>query len=352
MIHPIFTLSEGPPPPIYPTAALRTPEMLNGENITYTPRNMPMGYSEQYRLDGQHQVKAGVLLDVAYVGNRGIHLPYARDINQVPEALLGPGNAQANRPYPQYAAISGALGNDFSNYSGLQMTVRKDFANGLLFLANYTWAKAMDTMTVNGWGGVPAVWQNAFDVHADYGPSSADIRHMFNGNFVYELPFGRGKRFINGGGRLLNRVMGGWELSSMFQLHTGLPFTPVMGTANLSGALDGTWRPDRIGNGTLSHPTISEWFDPSVFVQPAPYTFGNSGRNVLYSPGWKDMDLSLVKAFNFKEKFSLRFTAEAFDVFNVSNFGYPDPGIGDGTTGIITSANTSRTVQLGAKLQF
>jgi hypothetical protein len=311
-----------------------------------------MGYSEQYRFDVQHQLKGGVLVDVAYVGNRGLHLPYARDINQVPEDLLGPGNAQANRPYPQYAAISGVLGNDFSNYNGLQMTVRKDFANGLLFLANYTWAKAMDTMTVNGWGGVPAAWQNAFDIRADYGPSSADIRHMFNGNFVYELPLGRGKRFLNGGSRLLNGVIGGWEVASMFQLHGGLPFTPVIGTANLSGALDGTWRPNRIGNGALSHPTIAEWFDPSAFVQPAAYTFGNSGRNILYSPGWKDMDLSLVKSFRLREKLSFRLTAEAFDVFNVSNFGFPDPGIGDGTTGIITSANTSRSVQVGAKLQF
>jgi hypothetical protein len=352
LIHPIFSLSAGPPLPTYPTAALRTPNLVNGQGVTYFPQNTPMAYSEQYRFDVEHVMKGGVLVDAAYVGNHDLHLPYARDMNQVPEALLGPGNAQLNRPYPQYAAITAYLNRDISNYTGFQLSFRKDFAHGLLFLANYTWAKAMDTMTVNAYHKAPATWQDAYDFRADYGPASTDIRHMLSGNFVYELPVGQGKRFINHGGHLLNGVLGGWRLSSMFQLDTGIPFTPTVGTANLSGALSGSWRPNRIGSGTVSHPTIAEWFNPSAFQDPTPYTYGDSGRNILYGPSWRDMDLSLAKAFKIGERFRFQLRADAFDVFDVSNFGLPDAGIGDGSTGIIKTANTARNVQLGAKLEF
>jgi hypothetical protein len=137
----------------------------------------------------------------------------------------------------------------------------------------------------------------------------------------------------------------------MFQLHTGVPFTPVMGTANLSGSLAGTWRPNRIAKGTVEHPG-NEWYDPSAFVEPASYTFGNSGRNILYSPGWKDMDRTLAKNFNVRESVRLQFTVEVFDLFNAHNFGMPNPNIRSASAGTITSANTSRLVQVGAKVRF
>jgi len=364
MMTPIFTLSpgeitglpQGPPVPTILSAGTRTPDALNGQGVTYYLRKTPIAYVEQYRFDVQHEVKGDILIDVAYVGNSGHHYANARDMNQVPEALLAAPNCVTNeqicRPYPQYASISAFKNNDFSNYNGLQVSFRKEFASGVTFLTNYTWSKAMDTMTVSGTQASPSVWQNAYDVRADYGPASGDQRQMLNGNVVYALPFGQGKRFLNQGG-LLNAVAGGWELGALYQFHTGIPFTLVWGGGpNLSGALSGTWRPNRIGSGKLSHPTIQKWFDDSAFVQPAPYTFGNSGRNILYGPGWKDMDLSLLKNFKIREKVNFQVKLETYDAFNWKNWGMPDPGIGDGTTGVITSANTSRGVQLGADLTF
>ena len=96
---------------------------------------------------------------------------------------------------------------------------------------------------------------------------------MFNGSFMYLLPVGRGRHFLNRGG-WGNAILGGWELTSMFTARNGTPFTPYMGTANLSGALSGTWRPNRIASGTVASPTINEWFDPAAFVEPRPILSG------------------------------------------------------------------------------
>jgi len=352
-VTPIFTLQQGPPSPIFPTAALRTPDLLNGQDVNYSPPHEPMGYSQQYRLDIQYQVAGGLLLDAAYVGNKALHVPFARDMNQVPESLLGPGNAQLNRPYPIYGQISATETVDIQNYNALQMRIKKQFSNGVMLEANYSYAKAMDTMTVAGYGNAPATWQNNYDPMADYGPASIDMRHTFTGYAVYQLPVGKGRSFLNRSG-VLDALAGGWELSSVFQFHSGVPFTPVM-DGNRSGALSGDWRPNRLASGTVSNPTINEWFDPNAFAQPLPFTFGNSGRNILYGPGFADVDLALSKSFaipRLGERTRLQFRADAFDVANHPNFGKPHATIGSDTAGTITSASTSRDIQIGARLTF
>jgi hypothetical protein len=168
---------------------------------------------------------------------------------------------------------------------------------------------------------------------------------------LYELPFGRGKLVPVRNG-VLDDVVGGWKVSSLFQIHSGLPFTPYVGTENMDGSLAGTWRPNRIGSGELSHPTISEWFDTSAFVQPPWYTFGNSGRNILYGPGYTNVNMALLKDFSLGERVKLQFKAEASNVFNHPNFKLPNSGIGTPTAGMITSAYDPRTMQMGAKLTF
>ena len=133
---PIFTMQQGAPPPLYPTNATRTNDYLNGQSVGYVSPNIPMGYNQQYRLDVQHQFQGGVLIDVAYVGNRSLHMPatYAwRDMNQVPENLLGPGDMQAVRPFPQFASITDYDPVDYGEYNSLQITAKKDMGHGMLF---------------------------------------------------------------------------------------------------------------------------------------------------------------------------------------------------------------------------
>ena len=356
-LTPVFKLSQGPPTPVYPTAQMLAPDMLNGQSVNYPLFHSPLGYSEEYQLSIQHQFK-GVVADVGYVGNRGIHLAYTRNIDQVPESELGSGN----QPYPQYQGVSAAYFDGISNYNGLQTSLKAQVSRGLLLNANYTWSKTMDEITNSGFvgGGTGHAehgggLQNQYDPRSNYAPSTTDFRHFFNGSFVYELPFGKGMRYRIQNG-LLNSIAGGWEISSLFQLHSGMAFTPYVGIPNNDGSLAGSWRPNRIAKGTVAHPTISEWFDPSAFEVPAANTFGDSGRDILYGPHWNNVNGALLKNFaipRLGEKSKLQFKAEASNMFNHPNFGLPNAGIGSGpAVGTISSAASARTMQLGASLTF
>lgn len=368
LINPIFSMSpptsalqatypslaQGPPLPVFPSG---TPSatFLNGQPVTYLPYDAPIPYIQQAHLDVQHELPHRLFIDVGYVWTRGLHLPWWADSNQVPADLLGPGNAQLRRPYPQYQGINSNLEDGVSNYDALQLTVQRKFSRGLMFAANYTWSKAMDMQTVTNWaGGDNGLVQYTYNPMANYGPGNMDMRNIFNIDFVYQLPVGRGKHFVNQGG-ILNDVIGGWQLSGVAQLHSGSPFTPTMGTANLSGSLANYWYPNRVGSGSVSNPSINEWFNPAAFVQPAAYTFGNSGRDILVGPSYKDFDLSISKGFPIKQLgeaglFQIR--ADAFDLFNHPNFGFPNSSIGSLGVGVISSASTSRRIQLGAHLSF
>jgi len=234
--------------------------------------------------------------------------------------------------------------------------VRKPFSNGLSVLFNYTYSHSLDTGTGEGGNGMlrTDLWQRAFNPKANYGSSSTDISHNFNGAIVYEVPIGKDRRYLNKGG-IANSVIGGWQASTILLVHSGLPFTPVMGTANLSGSLAGPWFPNRLADGSRSSPTVQEWFDPSAFVQPVPFTFGNSGRNILYGPSFAEVNFSLAKSFAIPirgEQTRLQIRADAMDLFNHPNFGQPNTAIGTTGAGIVSSALTSRVIQLGAVLRF
>ena len=181
----------------------------------------------------------------------------------------------------------------------MQFSVKKNLGNGLSFLTNYTYGSSHDTGTTAGWtgGGLDqegtSGWQNAYNPGANYARSAVDIRHLWNGSVVYQLPFGKGHRLLGQGG-VTNAIVGGWQLSTTFQVHGGIPFTPVWGGPDLSYTLGGDWRPNRTCSGNLSNASIALWFDPSCFPQATPGTFGNSSRNILDGPGYKNVNLSLA----------------------------------------------------------
>jgi hypothetical protein len=336
--------------------------------VNYTPFNIPMEYYAEYQFDIQHQFAHGVVLDVGYVGNRGFNIQLGRDINQI--RLSGPG--AGTRPYSNFNQIDASMFDGRSNYNALQVIAKKQFAHGLSFAVNYAWAKVLDTQTGSGWGGSGASerwkqnYQNAYDMNANYGPASNDIRHTFNGSVTYNLPFGNGKQFLNQGG-VLDGIVGGWELSSIFHVRTGVPTTVVMGYDG-AGVGSGQWRPNQVGNpnsGGCPNPdpnkppipvhTTSCWFNTSAFATPPSGTFGNVGRDTIYGPNWRTVDLALLKNFRLGllgEGGGLQFKLSATDVFNHPNLGLPDATYTDGGFGTISKANTSRQLQLGAKISF
>ncbi|MGH9615097.1 MAG: carboxypeptidase regulatory-like domain-containing protein [Acidobacteriaceae bacterium] len=346
-ITPIFQLVNGPPPPIYSTPANRTPELLNGQSIYYYPYHTPMSYFEQYQLGIQHQMGA-YLVTATYVGSRGVNMPFSTDINQV--VNLGSGI----RPNPTYQSINATQYDGWSNYNALQLTAKRRFTNGFSFTANYTWSKSMDTGTAIGGNG-PGLdnWQYAYSPAANYSASNNDIRQLFTGMGLYQLPFGRHRKYANSN-TLADLVIGGWQVATVFNVHSGWPFTPTM-VNNLSGALSGSWYPNQIGSGRLAHPSINEWFNVNAFVSPAPNTFGDTKRNTLDSPNYTDIDLSVAKVFPVPiagNSTTFEFKADSFDIFNHPNYQFPNAAIGSAGVGVISSNYTNRTLQLGGMLRF
>jgi hypothetical protein len=360
-LTPAFNLAQGPPPLIVPSPATLTPSLLNGQGIGYIPYHTKTPYIEQYQLDVQYELPRGIVLDAAYVGSKGQHNALAADFNQIPANLISnftnPGvNMAVYRPYPQYQGIGTTLGGGTSHYDSLQMRAQKQYTQGLQFIANFTYSHTLDDGTGSGYGGAGAdgsLWQNGYSPRSSYGNSQLDVPFTFNGDVIYELPFGKGKVFLNRGG-ILNGIIGGWVVSGLFQIHSGTPFTPSMDT-NLSGSLAGSWFPNRIGSGRLAHPTIAKWFDPSAFVQPADGTYGDSGRDILFGPSWRQLDVSLSKHWavrKFGQLADISARVDASDVFNTPNFSNPNAVIGSPTVGTISGANTSRAMQFNGKFTF
>jgi hypothetical protein len=353
---PIFRLQNGLPNVIIPSNSSRTAALLNGQILDYLPWTFPLTRIHQWQLGVQRELPGQVVLDVAYVGTYGQNLGFGRDLNQVPASQLGPGNAQLRRPYPQFSTITESNFDGHSNYNSLQIVARKRLSKGVSLQTSYTFSKMLDTGSGSGNGGTTAIgiWQIAASPELNYARSTLNSSNLFNGALTWALPVGRDRPLLNHGG-VGDAIFGGWQLTVVWQAHSGLPFTPVVGTANLSGALTGTWLPNRVGNGSVPNPTLAKWFDTTAFVAPAQYTFGNSGRNILTGPGYVSPDLSFNKSFSFaavREGMSLQFRMDASDILNHPNFGQPNANIGAQGAGTITTALNSRTLQLGARLTF
>jgi hypothetical protein len=223
----------------------------------------------------------------------------------------------------------------------------------LSFLSSFTWSKTINDLAEICCGGAP---QNSYDIRAERGVADFDQRYRWASSFDYELPFGEGRKF-SGASRMLELPFGGWHVGGIYSLTSGFPFSPLIGYDPSNTGDQGLVRADRIGNGNLPRgqrkPDL--WFDPSAFALPAPYTFGNAGRNILIGPGINTFDGSLRKVFAVGHERNLQFRAEFFNLFNHPNFSQPDPYIDDGpgSTGVITSiALPMREVQLGVKFNF
>jgi len=188
------------------------------------------------------------------------------------------------------------------------------------------------------------------NLRLERGLSGFDLRHRFVFSPVYELPFGKGKKFL-GNNRYTNWVVGGWQASGILTLQTGRPFTPLISTdvSNVLGTVD---RPLRVGDGNNGPKTVQQWIDTSAFrVQPAG-TFGNAGRNILTGPGFKTLDFVLSRVFTITERVSLQFRAESFNIANHPNFQLPSQTVNVPGFGSITSAEAPRQNQFGLKLRF
>jgi hypothetical protein len=365
-VTPAFLLRNGLPPVSSPVPADLTPgygAVVTGAkpttSVAYFDPNHTNGYIYQVSLDIQKEFAGNFLLDVGYLGSFGHKLPApdAISIDQVPTALLRAGNTQSLRPFPQFSNVQIIASNiGASKYHGLNIGLEKRLSRGLSFKTNYTFSKLLDNVdSRNELAGYPGTdsFTNYYNQANNWGRSGNDIRHRFVLTSIYELPFGKGRRFRTGN-RAIEFVTGGWSASTLLELRTGTALSPVT-LNNTSNSFSDGQRPDVVGNPNLSSPGIYQWFNTAAFAAPAPYTFGNAGRTFGNGPGAVSLDSSLLKDFRIAERVTAQFRVEGLNVLNHPNFANPNTQFGSAAFGVINSlvaGNQSRILQLGLHVQF
>ena len=331
--------------PLVPTLTLNNafpsgPLALPVPGIFAPDKDYKDGYIQEWSFNVQRQLGHDMILEVGYVGNKETHLDMVYQANQ---PLPGSGGIQLRRPYPKFSTIQFNATVGYSNYHALQARIERRLAQGLTFLAAYTYSKAI-IMTDQ--------FQNPWDLNAGKGLAAFDFPQRFVMSTVYELPFGKGRRLLNSGG-WIGRILGDWQIGAILSLQSGFPFTPTTGRdiANIGT----TTFPDRLGSGKIENPSIDRWFDASAFANPAPNTFGTSGVNILRTDGFQILDLSLNKNLYFGESRSryVQIRSEFFNAFNHPTFGAPSANINQpAQVGRVFSASDPRIIQLALKIFF
>lgn len=336
--------------------ASTAPEAYNGQAVGFNQYTSPVPLLKSWNLTIQRQLTQNLVADIGYIGSHGSHLAFTTDVNQVPEDKLGPNDA-AFRPYPQFQSLNGYTTDGISNYDAFQAEVTRRFSNGLLFNVNYTWSHMLSNQDSSGWGSQQGAtpYQRAHDPMANYGPSNFDVRHMVKGHASYDLPFGKGRRFLNSN-RIADQFIGGWQVFGDFVSQSGSPFTPNMQTNNsFSLSSNNLWYPNLVGDpgAVAGGRSIYSWFNTAAFAAPAAGTFGNIGRNLLIGPRLNAVNMSLHKNFHITERIVFDFSASATNVLNHPSFAIPDKVIGPGHFGQITGVSVgARQMELVAKLRF
>jgi len=339
-----------------------SPKVLHG-----TPSNYQTPYTQDWSLDFQHQFGGNWLADVGYYGSKGTHLIGIADVNEVPpglavsSGLVPPGTqfTSANtpllnllRPYQGYAAINSIETWFNSNYHSLQASLEKRFAGNSLFTLAYTFSKNL-TDNRSDRSSAP---QNTYNFHeGEYGKAQFDRTHVFTASYVYDIPFFAKQTGIAG------RVLGGWEISGITQMMTGLPLNPgdvnSLDAAGLGiiGASSASNRPDWGCNPNANAPHQTyQWFNPACLVEVPAGAIrpGNAGRSIVTGPGLQRWDVSLFKNVQFHESMRLQIRGEAFNVFNHANPFNVNTSLGSSVYGQVTSFHDPRIIQLGAKFYF
>jgi len=323
------------------------------------PANYRSSYAQQFNFGLEHELKSSnIVLKAVYLGNLGRHLDINYNYNQ---AIPGPG-AIAPR-MPLYGLAPGVVGDTYaatdgvSDYHSLQLTAEKRFSQGLSFLSAYTYAHSIDNVPLqqggNGEGPIPQDTRYRF---LDRGNSLFDIRQRFTQTALYDLPFGRGKRF-HLDHKWANALFGNWQINGILSKQTGLPFAPVL--ANSVANTGSSSRPNLLADWHIDNPTITHWFNTALNSPGAPwgtptlYTFGNAGRGILRGPGRTNLDTSVFKEFPVTEKYRLQFRGEFFNLLNHPQFDLPGQSIGSPSAGVISgTVGTPRDIQFSLRLYF
>jgi hypothetical protein len=363
--------------------------------------NNPPAYSQEWNFNIQRTLPDGTLLDLAYAGSKGTHLPmHSQDVDQLPEADLPGGSAgytvsqltasvpnpfyglvqgnltqptvsfaQLLLPYPQYSDVSIAEPDDRDSiYHSFQMKIEKRFSHGGSVLAAYTISKLIsDTNNEINWlGDACCAWgdTDAYNLHNERSLDGYDVPQRFVLGYVLDLPLGRGKKYGNNLSPTANKLLGGWGIDGILTLQSGFPLVLGGGSNALCNAgipEAGGCRVTRTGHESYTSGStaarLAEWFDTSVFTNTTTITRGNDSKTEpnLRQDGEKNMDFAVFKNTKFgpDEKLGLEFRAEFFNFFNHPQFSAPNTSCCGSTFGVVSSQyNLPRLVQFALRFTF
>lgn len=362
-----------------------------GTNITTFQRERPTPYVQQYSVDVQYEVSHGTLLELAYSGTQGRKLSFGYNdfyagfnINQIPDSALALGPAlreqvpnpffgvitagplaartverrQLLRPYPQFLNVNildmpGAS----SSFNAFVARLSKRFSDGLSFSVSYQYSKALDNASENqGWE-VNDRARNFYNLAAERSVSAHDVPHSLAVTYVYELPFGKTRKFGKNWHPVVDAVVGGWQMNAIYKYDSGLP---LLFQAPDNVFSYSSWQFPNIKPGValkLDNPTADRWFNTDAFEQPANFTYGNAPRfvdEIRYSHV-NNWDLALAKNFRPWERMRIQFRAEMFNAFNRVQFGRANTTFGNTAFGRVTGTapgSTPRTIQMALRVEF
>jgi hypothetical protein len=335
-------------------------------NQAVTPRalvrNLGVPTVIQWGVQVQTALPGGFVLDSGYIGYHGYHQFTRWYINGC--ALY---SNPCVRPLPAFGPIDIKQTDSNNHFNGWQTALRRQFRSGLSFSANYMWSHAInDDSTGGGETDYPEI---NYCRRCDTASSDQDFRHTFSMNTVYQLPFGRGRSYLNHKGAVY-ALLGGWEVSGTMSARGGAPVNVIL-TRPAAAVPDGLslengssfQRPDYIAGVSLvpDNQSINNWINKAAFAVPANNTWGNAGRNLVRGPWFWQADTALSRDFLINERFVLVFRAEAFNIFNRAQFGNPNGNFSSATFGQITTtvngtsptgSGTPREFQFAMRLKF
>jgi hypothetical protein len=333
-------------------------------SVAVTPRSLVRNRRDptvlQWGTQVQSALPAGFVLDTGYMGYHAYH-QFARTYVNLINPLTG------LRPLPAFGPIDQKEASDNSHFHALQIALQRRFKSGVSFDANYMWSHGINDGSTGG--GEADYAQNTACRTCEVASADFDVRHTFTANSVYQLPFGKGRPYLTGGG-ITNAVFGGWQISGLLSARSGNPVNVTI-TRAASSLPDGLsvqnsaiyTRPNYVYGVSVvpANQSVSNWINPLAFSLPANGTWGNAGRNLVRGPNFWQIDVDLSKSFLLTERFVLDFRAEAFNLFNRAQWGDPvgeltSPSFGQITTtvnnGSATGSGTPRQFQFSMRFHF
>jgi hypothetical protein len=326
------------------------------QDVNGNDPNFPHERVQQWNVSVGRQIWK-TAIDVAYVGTKGKNLPYYDNLNLLPPSTTP--FSYSNLPYQQFGSVGYNQTGGSSIYHGLNVKANRRVGRGLTFNANYTWAKSLTDVGLNGY--INGSQQNQYNRALERGDDPDIRRHLVIFSYIYELPIGHGRTLLGNATGLLDKLVSGWQVAGTTTMTSGKRLSPAFSGVDPANTNQFGGRPDRVGAGTVSgnvrdliesHQPI---FDSLAFMVPEAGRgyYGNSGRDILTGPGAVTWNMALGKnVYLFSERARAQLRFEGYNAFNHPNFGNPSTNISGSSFGLVTGASTARRIQVSARIDF